>query len=1121
MLQRSSLSLVLVCAALALSVAALGAWVLLGEQGIGSVATSPALEAAAAPPRAAESPAAARPAPIETQPATSPDPGASRAELATSADAELAVAIWVEGRVAFPEGTPLGETVEVVANGRKFEHRAEHRAPVGSGGRFRVAFDDDTRTGRLELDAPHLFADPLRVKLADLPDEIVLEPRVGGRFLGTCVPPAGVADPARVLAGKSVRLFGHSAGFSERVERTATVGDDLRFELRGVPPGFASSLRCDPGVWCAAAKEDLRVAPGEDLEVELRFEIGARLSGRVVDESGAPLADAGLSTEVRSAGERADESGRRGCSSAADGTFTLAGVAAGEVVLVASKDGYLEARLELGRLGDGDARERLELRLGTGAVVAGRVEWPDGAAADGAKVQLQARSRDLRYFSFGPENVQETDADGRFRFSGLAGGPFTLIASAREPLPPAEPGAAESRIARKLAAKRMPTWTVRADDVAAGGGELVLRLEPGSEVSGRVVDDTGAPVERCLVAATPQGQPVWNPFAAAVTARVEKDGDGRFVLSGLREGEWSLVARGLGHGDSAEQVVRVPAEAPVTLVLPRGSRLSGLVVDASGEPASKASIRIETGGTRAFSFDGNDVDATSDAKGRFEVRNAPSGGLSVVASRPGSADSLPLEVEVAAGSSVEDLRLALRRPARLTGELRGDGVTLSGRSISLMPISGGNGWQHTTSDELGRFVFEDLTPGRYRVEADPAPEDVADLEEDDWQLREARKRSATVEVAEAAAEHVVLGVPARDAVLVRGTVRRGGAPAPGVHVVAAAMTQERAGSRTGARTDEAGRYELALEAAGDYGFEIRGGEDGTQTWRRVEVPAGGHAALDFELGAGRISGRVRSGGEPVAGAYVRLELERGEAQRRPDGVQGNAQTDEEGRFAFEDLPSGTYALRVGDFGWLRHDAERLGVVRRGGLALEEGGAIEGLEIVLEEAASITGVVRTSSGEPAAGAVVLARDADGEVSDDWWNQRCDGAGRFRVDRLSAGTWTLIARTGDQASQESAPIRLRAGEEAEVDLALVASTFVRVRVEDAEGKEVGAAISLVDGRGRDHAALPRLGHEDGRPGIGPVPPGTYRATATNHDGASASATVVVAGEAQREVTLRFEP
>src|SRR5688572_11060144 len=52
------------------------------------------------------------------------------------ANAELADAIWVEGRVVLPPGTPADEHVEVIADGASFAHRELHRAPIGPDGSF-------------------------------------------------------------------------------------------------------------------------------------------------------------------------------------------------------------------------------------------------------------------------------------------------------------------------------------------------------------------------------------------------------------------------------------------------------------------------------------------------------------------------------------------------------------------------------------------------------------------------------------------------------------------------------------------------------------------------------------------------------------------------------------------------------------------------------------------------------------------------------------------------------------------------------------------------------------------------------------------------------------------------
>src|SRR5690349_2548874 len=97
---------------------------------------------------------------------------------ATLAEAELNDALWIDGRVEFPDGTPPGEVLEVIALGRKFKNRELHRVKVEPDGHFRVAFAPGTKSGRLDVDALHLFLDkPLTVRLSEdkLAKEIVLQ----------------------------------------------------------------------------------------------------------------------------------------------------------------------------------------------------------------------------------------------------------------------------------------------------------------------------------------------------------------------------------------------------------------------------------------------------------------------------------------------------------------------------------------------------------------------------------------------------------------------------------------------------------------------------------------------------------------------------------------------------------------------------------------------------------------------------------------------------------------------------------------------------------------------------------------------------------------------------------
>ena len=134
--------------------------------------------------------------------------------------------------------------------------------------------------------------------------------------------------------------------------------------------------------------DDLTLAPGEHRDLRLEVLRGARLAGRVLDGDGRPLADADV--QVRRSretfGQAAPGELLRETQSDALGRFELSGVEPVAVQLSAAKSGYLAAPSAVLELGEGEARADLELRLGRGGQIAGRVVLPGGKPAAGAVV---------------------------------------------------------------------------------------------------------------------------------------------------------------------------------------------------------------------------------------------------------------------------------------------------------------------------------------------------------------------------------------------------------------------------------------------------------------------------------------------------------------------------------------------------------------------------------------------------------------------------------------------------------------------------------------------------------------------------------------------------------------
>lgn len=1050
-----------------------------------------------------------------------------RSEVTELDDRELASAIWVEGSVHFPQDTPTGEVVEITADGKKFEHRADFVGRVDANGRFRVAFSKDTKTAWLRLDAPHLYADPLKLKLSELTAQIVIEPLVGAEITGVIAPPAGATGVAEVLKHGQVRMYGWTGNGGDSTQRTSKVDETGRFDLRGIPPHPRYQLSYDAGVWAPISRDDLHVEAGQTMQLDLVATFGARVSGKVVDASGAAMYGVELNGQITKVGDDKEFVGYRPGKVEKDGTFAITGIQPGKFELVANKQGFLEERVDLGALADGDVRENLIVELDAGSFVAGKVTWPDGKPAANAMVRVvepkrEEEQRSMGFRSSSDDNGIKVAADGTFKISGLHAGPYEVTAQAKE----GSRELGDDGAPNKMTRNKGPLWRARAADVAANREGLALVLQPGLSVAGRVVDDTGAPVKSFSLSATKASEEdrfrYSNNDPNAVTSRFDDD-DGRFEFAGLGEGSWSITAKAKGLTDSDPVLVKLPGDgAPLAITLSRCASLSGVVVDSAGKPIAKASIEIERDRNRQFpSFVDSQPRVTTNAKGEFTVSSAPSGSIRLIATEGRHAKSKALHLDVAAGQKIADLSLVMTAGGTIRGEMHASlGSDLSGWSVTMSSMDGENSdWNSAETDATGKFVFEHVTPGEHQVQA--YRQERHTTSSGTFSSPTNPQPSERVTVREGETAHVVLGSPPKAPVRVVGTVTRAGKPAADVMVYAWKEQQP-----TQAKTGADGRYELVVDGGGECHITVGSESGGTHTSRRVDLPEASTYTLDFELASGRIAGRVvDSDGKPLENAMVQLNVERDQAALSGTGTYGYFQTKADGAFTFDNLGAGVYRVTAGDSRYGFNGANsQYGETSVGDLNVEEGASIADVVIRLERAAVLTGVVRTASGAPAVSAFVTVRDARGASRDQWVGRHTtDGAGRYRIDDLSAGTWTVSAQLGNEASDESAPVRVASGDSTTVDLSMRAATRLRISVLDRDGKRVGASISVRDSKGREHGSSfvfdPDFPGGEGSYTIGPLPPGKYDVTATNHDKSSASSSVSLHGEADSSVELRF--
>lgn len=732
--------------------------------------------------------------------------------------------------------------------------------------------------------------------------------------------------------------------------------------------------------------------------------------------------------------------------------------------------------------------------------ITGRVEWPDGKPASGARIRWDAVDGDpiLSFDLFGPSLV-ETDAHGKFEITDLKCPTYRVEARVKKEGDP-------------------NPWVAVADSVVVGAPAVVLKLVPGSKIEGRVLDDRGQPVKECSVLARRvQTQRDGRGSSTTPADPVElRDPKGRFVILGLTPGTWEVHAEAPNSAQSQPLMVTVPTQASIELRVLRLGSIAGHVVDPRGKAVAGATVRYprRRPGTIFSTRDGEAVVET-DASGAFVVEELEPAVLLLTASAPGFAPSQQLDFALKPGAHAQDIVLTLRAGGIISGEV----VDAAGKGIGKRKVSASptesydyHDDRDAVTDAKGHFEIRDLAEGTYRVSSRKS-DAVADIEKVD---------ETVVTVVAGETVTVILGKPRDLPFRVSGVIRVGGQPLGDSALSATKIYGNPAFEQSETKTDAEGRYELGFDRPGTHWWDFTIGSLSFMSRRYVSEEA--QQTIDFNVKGGRLSGRVMGlDGKAYAGAKVEIVTGRESLDLAPYHVSGDIATDAEGRFVFEPLAPAKYRIQIGRAGQSTFEgAQTHGVVIREDVNVTEA-AMHEIAIALRPACTVSGVLRGPDGKPAADATVLGRDENGVLFDRERLARTDVEGRFSIHGLPAGKATFFACTLDLVSFPSAPVVLDARKSAKLELKLAKATRLWVDVLTADGQNVSQCqLRVFDADERDvDIHFWDESPEDGVEGtlVGVLSPGKYRVVAAHSSGVSTKTDVELRGEPVKAVELRF--
>lgn len=510
----------------------------------------------------------------------------------------------------------------------------------------------------------------------------------------------------------------------------------------------------------------------------------------------------------------------------------------------------------------------------------GVVRSPSGSAVRDAIVTCFRREAEgdlLRYTATRVKEPVSTDANGVFEIIGLVGG-----------------GAYALRVEHgSFAAAEIAGLDVEEDRIVRVPD---IELKGGVTIKGSVTRPTGAPIAQAVVAATNLMDP-----ARGIVRQVLTDKDGAYRLDNLTPGIYELGARAAGmqhQRTGAVHLLNPREENRQDFVLPDGLEILGRVKEPSGDPV--AGVRVTASPLRGPRQ--SPVTTTTRSDGWFRIDGLGDGEYRLELEKKGYV-SIARQRESADGRARQ---FTLHRTAGVTGFV----ISPSNEPITRFwlrtlevdtngnPI-GQRGEFETVKSKDGSFTIEDLSPGRFAIQA--YADGYAPTVSRWFDMRNEYIHGVKIKMDP---ESTITGL----------VTDASGAPFPGATVrlldnAYRDMPNSKLlfgrYSRLGkTKTDEFGHYAFQSIGAGTYQVQASATDRLSVSERDVVVEKGGRKELDpiVLMEGGHLTGTVFGASSvPANGAHVTLST-------AEDGVVAEVRANERGEFTIRNLRPGSYKI---------------------------------------------------------------------------------------------------------------------------------------------------------------------------------------------------------------------